>query len=61
MGVLRSQCEHGTLIVVTHDLEILQDADIVFRMRDGNLTETIRDFRANLQSEISTSSAGFQK
>jgi putative ABC transport system ATP-binding protein len=48
MGVLRSQCEHGTLIVVTHDLEILQDADVVFRMRDGDLTETMRDFKANL-------------
>lgn len=42
MGVLRSQREHGLLIVVTHDLEILQSADVVFRMRDGALVETQR-------------------
>ena len=42
MDVLRSQREHGTLIVVTHDLEILNDADVVFRMRDGNLVEAAR-------------------
>jgi len=42
MEVLRSQRDHGTLIVVTHDLEILNDADVVFRMRDGNLIETAR-------------------
>ena len=40
MNVLKTQREHGALIVVTHDLEILDDADIVFRMRDGALTET---------------------
>lgn len=42
MDVLRSQREHGTLIAVTHDLEILNDADVVFRMRDGNLVEAAR-------------------
>ena len=40
MKILGTQREHGALIVVTHDLEILDDADIVFRMRDGVLTET---------------------
>ncbi|MDF2441028.1 MAG: putative transport system ATP-binding protein, partial [Abditibacteriota bacterium] len=40
MKILSTQREHGSLIVVTHDLEILDDADIVFRMRDGVLTET---------------------
>lgn len=40
MDVLRGQTDHGALIVITHDLEILDDADIVFRMRDGLLTET---------------------
>ena len=40
MDVLRGQTEHGALVVITHDLEILDDADIVFRMRDGALTET---------------------
>lgn len=42
MQVLRSQVEHGTLIVVTHDLEILSEADVMFRMRDGALIEASR-------------------
>ncbi|RYG53879.1 ATP-binding cassette domain-containing protein, partial [bacterium] len=41
MDVLKSQTQHGALVVVTHDLEILQDANVVFRMRDGVLLETI--------------------
>ncbi len=41
LEVLRTQTEHGALIVVTHDLEILDHADVVFRMRDGELIETI--------------------
>lgn len=40
MNVLKTQTDHGSLIVVTHDLEILEEADIVFRMRDGHLVET---------------------
>jgi putative ABC transport system ATP-binding protein len=40
MNLLKTQREHGALIVVTHDLEILGDADMVFRMRDGALIET---------------------
>ena len=39
MEVLRSQTAHGALVVVTHDLEILGDADHIFRMRDGHLLE----------------------
>ena len=42
MNVLKSQREHGALLVVTHDLEILNEADVVFRMRDGDLLETTR-------------------
>jgi putative ABC transport system ATP-binding protein len=42
MEVLASQREHGTLIVVTHDLEILDRADIVFRMRDGALVQSFQ-------------------
>ena len=40
MQVLKTQREHGALIIVTHDTEILDDADVIFRMRDGALTET---------------------
>ena len=29
----------GTVIVVTHDPEMLADADCVFKMRDGKLEE----------------------
>ncbi len=39
MHVLKGQTDHGALVVVTHDLEILSGADMVFRMRDGCLTE----------------------
>jgi len=37
MDVLRGQTDHGALIVITHDPEILEDANMVFRMRDGAL------------------------
>lgn len=46
MKILETQREHGALIVVTHDLEILDDADVIFRMRDGSLTETYVPQRA---------------
>ena len=42
MKILQSQCEHGALIIVTHDLEILDAADVVFRMRDGALVDTFQ-------------------
>jgi putative ABC transport system ATP-binding protein len=42
MQLLATQREHGALLVVTHDPEILRGADVVFRMRDGALTETKR-------------------
>lgn len=46
MQVLLTQREHGALIIVTHDLEILDDADMIFRMRDGALIETYSPQRA---------------
>jgi putative ABC transport system ATP-binding protein len=42
MELLQTQCDHGTLIIVTHDLEILDRADVVFRMRDGALVQTFQ-------------------
>ncbi|HVF10236.1 MAG TPA: ABC transporter ATP-binding protein [Abditibacteriaceae bacterium] len=42
MKILQGQCEHGALIIVTHDLEILDAADVVFRMRDGVLVDTFQ-------------------
>lgn len=35
--VLRSQNQFGALVVVTHDPEIVEQADLVLRMRDGAL------------------------
>ena len=46
MKVLETQREHGALIIVTHDLEILDEADVIFRMRDGALIETYAPQRA---------------
>ena len=46
MSVLREQKKHGALIVVTHDLEMLSEADVVFRMRDGTLVDSYRPGRA---------------
>lgn len=51
LDVLKSQKQHGALVVVTHDLEILEDADIVFRMRDGVLLETFAP-SANARDEM---------
>lgn len=51
MDVLKSQKQHGALVVVTHDLEILEDADTVFRMRDGVLLESFAP-RANARDEM---------
>lgn len=46
MKVLQMQREYGALVIVTHDLEILDDADVIFRMRDGALTDTYIPQRA---------------
>jgi putative ABC transport system ATP-binding protein len=48
MEVLATQREHGALIVVTHDMEILDDADTIFRMRDGALVETFSPQREGI-------------
>lgn len=42
MEVLTLQRTHGTLLVVTHDLEMLSGAEIGFRMRDGEMIETFQ-------------------
>jgi putative ABC transport system ATP-binding protein len=39
MALLRSYREQGSLIAVTHNPEILTEADLVVRMRDGQVTE----------------------
>ena len=52
MEVLSTQREHGALILVTHDLEILHNADVVFRMRDGALVETTRVNHQELSEQV---------
>jgi putative ABC transport system ATP-binding protein len=37
MALLRSYREQGSLIAVTHNPEILSEADLIIRMRDGKL------------------------
>ena len=39
MALLRSYREQGSLVAVTHNPEILTEADLVIRMRDGQVTE----------------------
>jgi putative ABC transport system ATP-binding protein len=39
MALLRSYCEQGSLIAVTHNPEILNEADLVVTMRDGKITD----------------------
>ncbi|MFP4346136.1 MAG: ABC transporter ATP-binding protein [Anaerolineales bacterium] len=42
MALLRGFCEQGSLIAVTHNPEILTEADLIIKMRDGRL-EAIED------------------
>jgi ABC-type lipoprotein export system ATPase subunit len=42
MALLRGYRDQGSLIAVTHNPEILTEADLVIRMRDGQVID-IRD------------------
>ena len=44
MALLRGYCEQGSLVAVTHNPEILSEADWVITLRDGRMTDT-RDGR----------------
>ena len=37
MALLRGYCQQGSLIAVTHNPEILTEADLIIRMRDGGI------------------------
>jgi putative ABC transport system ATP-binding protein len=39
MALLRSYRDRGSLIAVTHNPEVLTEADLVIKMRDGQVTE----------------------
>ena len=39
IALLRSVSKHGSLIAVTHNPEILSEADLMIRMRDGQIVE----------------------
>jgi ABC-type lipoprotein export system ATPase subunit len=39
MALLRTYREQGSLIAVTHNPEILAEADLVVTMRDGQITD----------------------
>ncbi|NLF77693.1 MAG: ATP-binding cassette domain-containing protein [Chloroflexi bacterium] len=49
MALLRTYCDQGSLIAVTHNPEILTDADLVIKMRDGQVVEV--DDRVSRQVE----------
>jgi len=53
MALLRSYRDQGSLIAVTHNPEILAEADLVIRMRDGQVV-SIKDRVSNeAREEIS--------
>ena len=39
ISLLRSVSKHGTLIAVTHNPEILSEADLILKLRDGQMVE----------------------
>jgi len=51
MGLLRSYREQGSLIAVTHNPEILAEADLVIKMRDGQVV-TVEDRVARKTQEV---------
>jgi putative ABC transport system ATP-binding protein len=53
MALLRSYREQGSLIAVTHNPEILTEADLVIKMRDGQVTR-VEDRVARQTKEVST-------
>jgi putative ABC transport system ATP-binding protein len=53
MALLRSYREQGSLIAVTHNPEILSEADLVITMRDGKVVE-IKDRISRLAQEMAS-------
>ena len=53
MALLRSYREQGSLIAVTHNPEILSEADLVVTMRDGRITD-IKDRITRLAQEMAS-------
>jgi putative ABC transport system ATP-binding protein len=39
MALLRSYCQHGSLAAVTHNPEILNEADLIITLRDGRIAD----------------------
>jgi ABC-type lipoprotein export system ATPase subunit len=53
MALLRSYREKGSLIAVTHNPEILTEADLVVTMRDGKITD-VKDRITRMTQEVAT-------
>src|SRR5512137_16424 len=51
MALLRGYREHGSLVAVTHNPEILAEADLIIKMRDGQIAQ-IKDRVANAAQAI---------
>ena len=52
MSLLRGYCEQGSLIAVTHNPEILDEADLAIRMRDGQVVTVEDRVTRQAQKEI---------
>ncbi|MCP4548707.1 MAG: ABC transporter ATP-binding protein, partial [bacterium] len=52
MALLRGYREQGSLIAVTHNPEILTEADLVIRMRDGQVINIEDRVARETQEEI---------
>jgi len=53
MALLRGYCEQGSLIAVTHNPEILSEADLVLTLRDGRTTKVESRVGGIVQNSVS--------
>ena len=52
MALLRGYCEQGSLIAVTHNPEILTEADLVITLRDGQVSNMESRLKSTQQARI---------
>jgi ABC-type lipoprotein export system ATPase subunit len=52
MALLRSYCRQGSLVAVTHNPELLSEADLVVMLRDGQV-QSMRDRVSRKAQEVS--------
>jgi putative ABC transport system ATP-binding protein len=52
MALLRGYCKQGSLVAVTHNPELLAEADLIVSMRDGRVT-SLQDRVSRAAREVS--------